>query len=191
MESLLRNEKLYKWLEQVDRELAQQAAAGGCWSCAGNLHRGDYKRKLRGGWEGIEGACAKRLSFCCALEGCRKRTTPPSVRFLGRKVYAGVVVVLISAIRHGISKKRLAVLREALGIDRRTLERWRVWWIEEFAEGSFWKAERGRFSEPVKTATMPLELVELFGAREPDGLVRLMKFLSPITTGSCKGVIAL
>jgi hypothetical protein len=28
----------------------------------------------------------QRFSFCCAVGGCRKRTTPPSLRFLGRKV---------------------------------------------------------------------------------------------------------
>jgi len=28
-----------------------------------------------------------RFSFCCARDGCRTRKTPPSFRFLGRKVY--------------------------------------------------------------------------------------------------------
>ena len=42
-----------------------------------------------------------RLSFCCDRDGCRKRATPPSVRFLGRKVYLGAVVVLVAAMRQG------------------------------------------------------------------------------------------
>ena len=35
----------------------------------------------------------KGLNFyCCAEEDCRRRRTPESVRFLGRRVYAGLVV---------------------------------------------------------------------------------------------------
>jgi len=33
---------------------------------------------------------------------------------------------------------------------------------------------------------MPLEVVEAFDAQQIEGLVKLMKFLSPITTGSCR-----
>ena len=58
---------------------------------------------------------------------CRRRHTPPSGRFLGRRVYAGVVVVLVSAMIHGLKPQRVCGLREALGIDARTLERWRQW----------------------------------------------------------------
>jgi len=36
-----------------------------------------------------------------------------------------------------------------------------------------------------------LGLVEAFGAQQTEGLVNLMKFLSPITTSSCKGVGAM
>ncbi|HRZ54915.1 MAG TPA: hypothetical protein P5525_05600 [Candidatus Paceibacterota bacterium] len=38
-----------------------------------------------------------RFSLCCGKEGCRRRNTPPSVRFLGRWVYAGLVVILVAA----------------------------------------------------------------------------------------------
>lgn len=47
-----------------------------------------------------------RLSFCCASEGCRHRTTPPSVHFLGCKSYLGVIVILITALEHGLSLRR-------------------------------------------------------------------------------------
>jgi hypothetical protein len=40
---------------------------------------------------------SSRLSFCCAE--CRKRTTSMSVRFLGRRVYLALAVVLVSASR--------------------------------------------------------------------------------------------
>jgi hypothetical protein len=37
-------------------------------------------------------------------------------------------------------------------------------------------------------AQMPLCLVKAFGAQQINGLIRLMSFLSPITTQSCMGV---
>ncbi|MBM3883875.1 MAG: hypothetical protein FJ387_29925, partial [Verrucomicrobia bacterium] len=52
--------------------------------------------------------------------------------FLGRKVYWAVVVILTSALRHGINDRRLQILRGHLEINRRTLERWRQWWLDTF-----------------------------------------------------------
>jgi len=113
------DQQLHQLLEKVDLDLAEQAHQQGCLFCGGKLHRADYDRKPRGGpeWD-------YRYSFCCAREGCRRRRTPESVRFMGRRVYAGLVVVLVSARVHGLKPERVARLREALGIERRTLERW-------------------------------------------------------------------
>jgi hypothetical protein len=185
MEKLLRDRRLYVFLEQVDRDFACLAQSGRCEHCGAVLHRGDYSRKPRGGpsWD-------KRYSFCCSRDGCRKRKTPPSVRFLGRKVYMGIVVVLVSAMMHGASDQRLQRLREVLPIDRRTLKRWHEWWTEIFVQCAFWKGERGRFGRRMAEGRMPLELVEAFGAEQMEGLVKLMKFLSPITTGTWRmGVV--
>jgi hypothetical protein len=180
MENLLCDPKVEKLLEEVDDEAALQAQEEGCQRCeGGRLHRADYDRKPRGGphhWD-------KRHSFCCAEEGCRKRKTPASVRFLGRKVYVGVVVVLVSAMAHGINQSRAERLREQLGMDKRTLQRWRQWWAEEFVSSDFWKAQRGRFMPSVEEGRMPLCLVEAFDAGSGEGVVRLLRFLSPITTG--------
>ncbi len=123
-----------------------------------------------------------RFSFCCAKEGCRRRHTPPSVRFLGRRVYAGLVVVLVSAMIHGLKPERVQRLREALGIDRRTLERWRQWWLGLFVESSFWREARARFLPPLCHKTMPLSLCVSFEVERRDRLLELLKFLSPITT---------
>ena len=186
MEQILHDQKVYELLERVDADLAARACATGCAHCGGDLHRGDYPRKPRGGpaWD-------RRDSFCCEREGCRKRTTPPSVRFLGRKVYVGVVVVLVAAMVQGPSAPRVERLREALGIDRRTLLRWRAWWTETFGQSGFWKGEGGRFRQPIQVARLPLALVEVFAAEQRAGLLKLMQFLSPITTGSCPGVRAM
>lgn len=186
MEKLLQDRRLYDFLEQVDRDFAFEAQSGGCEHCGAVLHRGDYSRKPRGGpsWD-------KRCSFCCSRDGCRKRKTPPSVRFLGRKVYVGVVVVLVSAMMHGANEQRLRRLEQALPICRRTLKRWRQWWTEIFVQCAFWKAERGRFRRPIGQGQMPLGLVEVFGAQQVEGLVKLMKFLAPITTDAAAGVSAM
>jgi hypothetical protein len=186
IEKLLRDRRLYVFLEQVDKEFAAEAQSRGCEHCGAVLHRGDYSRKPRGGpsWD-------KRYSFCCSTEGCRKRQTPPSVRFLGRKVYVGVVVVLGSAMMHGPNDRRLQRLQQLLPIDRRTLKRWRQWWREIFVQCAFFRAERGRFGRCMAEGRMPLELVEAFGAQQIEGLVNLMKFLSPITTGTCGMEVAM
>ncbi len=163
----------------IDEELAEDVRQGSCPHCGGRLDRADFSRKPRGmtDWD-------QRISFCCSKEGCRKRRTPPSVRFLGRRVYAGVVVVLVSAMSHGLSAARVQRLRESLGIDPRTLKRWRAWWSKSFVHTECWKGSRSRFLPPLDPSQMPLGLVERFEALELDGLLRLMRFLRPITTGS-------
>jgi hypothetical protein len=75
-------------------------------------------------------------------------------------------------------------LREALGIDRRTLERWRQWWLVTFLESSFWREARARFMPPLCLKTMPLSLCQSFEVERRDRLLDLLKFLAPITTPS-------
>ena len=48
---------------------------------------------------------------------------------MGRRVYAGFIVVLVGAMLHGLKPERVERLRQELLIDRRTLERWRQWWL--------------------------------------------------------------
>jgi hypothetical protein len=174
----LADQSLYRLLEKIDQEFAEQTHQSGCLFCGAVLHRADYERKPRGGpgWR-------KRLSFCCSREGCRRRCTPASVRFLGRRIYAGVIVVLVSAMLHGLSDKRLQRLREVLPIDRRTLQRWRQWWLDSFVRTRFWQAQRARFMPPVCEATLPRSLVQRFGVGldRRDRLLDLLMFLAPLT----------
>lgn len=193
MRDVLNTKKLYDWQEKIDNEFAEKVRMAGCEHCQGVLHRGDYDRKPRGvkdGQEAIE-HWDKRASFCCNQEGCRKRHTPPSVRFLGSKVYVGIVVILVAAMMHGPNGRRVAVLHEALGIDKRTLLRWRQWWLEEFVQTPFWKVNRARFMPVLEEALMPHCLVESFSAARRAGLIKLMEFLSPITTTSGERMVAM
>jgi len=184
MKTLLNDGLLFKLLEKMDSDMADAAEAEGCDCGEEKLHHGDYPRKPRGGsrrWN-------KRHSFCCANKGCRKRKTPPSVRFLGRKVYVGVMVVLVSAMMHGLKPKRVKELRKVLhSIDRRTLERWRTWWLENFAGSRFWKSARARFMPCLDETVLPLSLVNAFKATVRDGMARLLEFISPITIPVRKG----
>ena len=175
----LADQKLSQLLEKIDTDVLDGVRSKGCLLCGGKLHRSDYERKPRGGplWD-------IRFSLCCAKEGCRKRNTPPSVRFMGRRVYAGLVVVLVSAMVHGLKPERVKLLREALGIDRRTLARWRQWWLGLFVESSFWREARARFMPPLCHQTMPLSLCLSFEVERRDRLLDLLQFLAPITTPS-------
>lgn len=80
--ALLFDSILWQLRLRFDRDLAAEAREQGC-RCGGVLHRADYPRKPRGGPSDLGPDYGRRLSLCCAREGCRKRTTPPSVRFLG------------------------------------------------------------------------------------------------------------
>lgn len=178
---ILRDARFYALLRQFDEDLAAKARAGGC-ACGGALHVANYPRKARGGPAGLREADELRLSLCCAREGCRARVTPPSLRFLGRRVYLGAVVVLVSAMMNGPSRERVAKMSTLVGASERTLRRWQVWWRTIFVEGSFWRAVGGRFAQPVARAALPHSLLECFSGNESESLIAALTFLSPITT---------
>jgi hypothetical protein len=183
-QKLLLDARFHTFLLDADREIAAEVRAEGCARCGGVLHSARFRRKPRGGPQGLGEEDERRCSFCCAEDGCRKRRTPPSLRFLGRKVYLGAVVVLVSAMRHGATPARMRRLREILGVSRRTVERWRRWWLTSFAEGPFWRASRAAFMPPVETSLLPASLLERFAGGDEARLVALLRFLGPITGGA-------
>jgi len=106
-----------------------------------------------------------------------------SVRFLGRRVYLGLAVVLVSA-RHAGQIPAAAGLKAGLGISIRTLERWRQWWQREFALTPLWQAQCARFMPPVALGRLPGELLERFADQTTEPLLRLLLFLTPLTVRS-------
>jgi len=142
---LLQSVGFWTFLFSVDRNLAATAREAGC-SCGGRLHRADYLRKPRGGPKGLSREHCYRLSFCCGRAGCRKRLTPPSVRFLGRKVYLHAVVILVAAMRQGPTPRRVRELADLFEVDRRTIERWQVFWRDNFPQTPFRKVARGQLA---------------------------------------------
>jgi len=186
---ILSDSRFFSTLTKFDEDLAAQARAAGC-RCGGRLDSARYPRKPRGGPPDLEAEYAWRLSFCCAREGCRRRVTPPSVRYLGRRVYLGAVVVLVSAMEHGLSLRRVATLNEHLGVGLRTLRRWRQWWRAAFVATAFWRATAGRFMPPVSASGLPHSLLERFGGTAAEPVLALLRFLSPLTTSSGIGRVS-
>jgi len=181
-QALLADAKFHQQLLAFDRDLAAQCRAAGCPECGGVLHTANYPRKPRGRPVALGEEHDRRFSFCCAVDGCRSRATPASLRFLGRKVYLLAVVVLVSAMRQGPSPRRVRELSQLCGADRRTIARWQVFWRELVPQTPFWKSARGRL--PPMTATiLPRSLVDAFlGGDDPGrGWEQLLHFLSPIT----------
>ncbi len=131
------NATFWAFLFTVDQDLAETARRQGC-RCGGRLHHADYPRKPRGGPDTLPAIYKTRFSFCCNRDECRKRATPPSVRFLGRKIYLGAFVVLISAMRHGPTPRRVRELATLFGVDSRTIARWEKFWRE-------WMSDTHRF----------------------------------------------
>jgi hypothetical protein len=178
--TLLADATLFEALLAIDHDLAATAHAGGCLICGGRLHHGDYARKPRGGPATLGPAYDRRTSFCCAA--CRKRLTPVSVRFLGRKVYLGVVVLLACVLREGPTRWRVARLRDQLGVGADTLARWHHWWREAFVRTPFWTAARARFAPAIAEGDLPGCLLERFTGDGAARVVAALQWLSPLTT---------
>jgi hypothetical protein len=179
------NATFWAFLFTIDQDLAETTRRHGC-PCGGRLHRADYPRKPRGGTDTPPATYKTRFSFCCNRDECRKRATPPSVRFLGRKIYLSAFIVLISAMRHGPTPRRVRELASLFGVDRRTIARWEKFWLEYFPQSHFWKTAGARVILLADVATLPLSLLNAFHVRydDCDGWDRLLRFLSPITTAT-------
>lgn len=179
----LHNASFWLFLFSVDQDLAENTRKGNC-PCGGRLHCANYPRKPRGGPEDLPDSCRYRLSFCCDRDGCRKRVTPPSVRFLGPKVYLSAVVILVTAMRQGPTPHGARELSRLFGADRRTIARWQVFWSEHFPRTAFWKMAHSRLVPAVAIVALPRSLLEAFLRYADDAhrdWERLLRFLSPIT----------
>jgi hypothetical protein len=178
---LLCDATFWSFLFSIDQDLAEDCRKEAC-PCGGRLHCANYPRKPRGGPDDLPEEYGNRLSFCCDRDGCRKRVTPPSVRFLGRKVFLGAVVVLVSAMRQGPSPRRVRELSQLFDADRRTIARWQVFWREHFPQTAFWQVARG-LVPAIDIKALPRALMEAFlrGGDDRQGWGQLLRFLSPIT----------
>ena len=176
-------------LEGIDEECAGRVRLEGCPHCGGPLDRADFPRKPRGELGEAADGYQHRISLCCRSDGCRRRATPPSVRFLGRKVYIGALVVIASVIGRGALLVGRGRPREIRGVPVRTVRRWLTWWQLTFALLPFWSEARALFTASVPIELLPTSLLESFGG--DDALRRALVFISPITTTSVRARIGM
>ena len=178
-------------LAEIDAGYAQRVREAGCPRCGGPLDRADYPRKPYGDLGAAADAYTCRLSLCCRRDGCRRRATPPSLRFLGRKVYISVIVVVASAA--GLAKPwgEWASVASVHGAPRRTVRRWLGWWQTVFALSAFWTEAKAFFSTPVEVSELPVSLLSRFGEAGAAAVQKVLQFIAPVTTTSVRARIAM
>jgi len=103
-----------------------------------------------------------------------------SVRFLGRRVYLAVALVVASVQRAG-SSAPAEQLAMALSVPVRTLERWRRWWRSQFLLTALWRGAGGRFMPPVATGELPASALERFAGTPAQSMRYFLLFLTPLT----------
>jgi hypothetical protein len=148
----------WKTFPTLDTKIAQEfiktAQCKKCGCCI--FYQSDYPRKPRGFPEEIEKNIPDiffsiRISYRCS--NCRKRITPPSIRYLGRKIYISVLILLASRLIEqgreaegiGITLKAIKAILEDF-VPARTVNRWLTWWQESVWQSPIWKANQGLLS---------------------------------------------
>jgi len=105
-----------------------------------------------------------------------------SVRFLGRRVYLALAVVLMSQrSKPSASESHLST---KLNIPVRTIRRWQTWWVHSFPTTQLWQAECARFMPPVMTSDLPDSLIIRFMGAAPEAMLHILNFLTPLTVGT-------
>jgi hypothetical protein len=174
---LLQDPAFFRLLTRIDVEFAAEARQGRCPECAGPLHVADFPRKPRGCPASVREEYSRRLSFTCGW--CDSRSTPASVRFLSRRVYVAVALILFSR-PGGFAAHALA---EQLSVPARTVKRWRNWWQKDFQRTAFWQSVRERFVPQVVAEGLPQSLLARFqGPSCQERLVQLLRFVCPLST---------
>jgi hypothetical protein len=105
------------------------------------------------------------------------------VLFLGRKVFFGVVVLLLPVLREGPSPERLRRLEKVFAVSRRTLYRWRRFWREVMPQSRWWQAERGYWATPVNAEQLPASLLAVFSGKKgpADQVFSVLRRLSSLS----------
>ena len=179
---LSQNAKLYSLLLLIERDLVAQTIQAGCPHCGGPLHHSDYIRKPRGGPDDLPEELMVRNSLCCGREGCRKRTLPPSVLFMGRRVYwANVILVVVTLRQDKPQEYSKAALMDKFGMCRKTINKWIEWFRDIFPHTGQWQRIRGLVSVSVSDDELPSSLMHYFHGIEKSwqqAVISCLKFLS-------------
>ena len=178
-------------LVEVDQLFAKEAQERGC-ECGGKLDIADYPRSPFGLPFILRAFYQNRFSFCCNL--CRKRSTPESVRFFGRRRFPGALFLLVCLLKCGISERRLRQIKQHFGItlSESTWKRWRAWWRDTFEKTPFWRQSAGLLPPldlKVKgSGVLPSILLSSFRGTFVEKLHKLLVFLAPQSSGVLRAI---
>lgn len=188
-QNFLCNASFHLLLTAIDKEMANNTLKQGCGYCKGKLHLADYPRSPVGILPSLRHYYEERLSFCCAT--CRKRITPPSVRFFGRRWYPAPFHLLVSILMLGINDCRLSQIKRHFGITvtESTWKRWRRWWRDFFPLTSFWQKEKA-LAPPIDMTNKLFSriLLNVFKGTLGNKMTLLLRFLSPLTGGVLRAI---
>ena len=88
---------------------------------------------------------------------------PPSVLFLGRRVYWAPVLLVVTALRQGRDRGyTIEKLKALFGVTRPTLTRWLSYFRQIFPCSQSWRRLSGRLMPPVNERELPRGLIERF-----------------------------
>jgi hypothetical protein len=175
--------EFFEGLTAIDTIIVSMAARGVCAFCEGPLYRSDYDRKPRGGdfFAQFGAATSRRFSLCCGSEGCRRRATPPSVRFLGRRVYVGAVVIVASVCALAMQVANL--VRKKTGVPPRTVQRWIDWWRGPFSETDVFVDLRSRIPSNTR-GELPKSILDVLPGDAHARIKKLLAWLLPLSTAT-------
>jgi hypothetical protein len=181
LHNLLLNSTFHEFLKTIDDELADKVQKAGCQHCKGHLHQSNYPRHPLGLSKAHRIHYQWRRSFCCSR--CRKRTTSPSVRFFGRRWFPSPFLILISALMKGPNQRRCTAIKKHFGIvvNKRTWQRWRLWWQEYFQTTSFWQQVKGFFPLHALRGPFPRSLLDSYAGSLKQKILHLLRFLTPLS----------
>lgn len=182
LSELLQSVSLFQILHQIDQDLALACQRVGCPYCHSPLHNAPYTRKPKGGPESIPEEYCVRLSLCCSREDCRRRVLPPSCLFLGRKVYWGAVILIVTTLWQQKPKDNsINMLASKFTVPRNTVVRWIHYFRDVFPKSLGWQRLRGLAPAQISNQNLPRTLLEyFFHTRTPclSGLVDCLRFLA-------------
>lgn len=103
---------------------------------------------------------------------------------MGRRVYWGVVILVVMTLRQGRPEGQSTIwLQRTFGISRKTLFRWIGYFRDVFPHHVSWKRVRGRVGASIKDDDLPGGLVELFLEQVEDAEKALAGCLRVLATG--------
>jgi hypothetical protein len=180
LSELLKKKSLFHRLYTIDKQSAKKYKEMPCPHCSGPLHFANYPRKPRGEPDGIPEEYFIRFSLCCGQEGCRRRVIPPSCRFMDRKVYWHIVILIIIS-EYQNKEINIFKLSKMFAVSRNTITRWIVFFQDTFSSSPQWQRIRGQVAASIKNNELPASLINhflSFKSCAKDALVSCLKFLS-------------